>query len=688
MKKLLCLILAMLILVACCACGAAPANEGETTPAETQPEGPETPAEGDVDPFAGINEFEPGEDGNYQIFTAEGLMNVANHLDGSFILLQDIDLGGIDWAPVGTKSAPFTGKFNGNNYTISNFTITQNTADGDMGMFGVNAGQVVNVYTENVTMTTTAETKQAGLLIGTNQGKVRRGNVAGVINAENLTDGAKLGGLAGYSVDLLETTTAAVDLNVSATGKASVGGVVGHQEGNIIRKCVAAGKFTVTGGENKSLGLFAGVANDAQLEECQFLGEANKVDDTLFVTCIGAQTEATVNTGYAIRDNSREKVVFPADVQARRDHVVEVARAMAGTFWTVKEPLAMDYNCSCCKDRTFIPGKLYRGIPYDHKNGSIQRFLYAMEDQTDENGYLVVADWVYDYQGTIDTWDMYIGNDCSSFAQQALASVCDDVQFYRSRTQFPHYGFGTIAVGDWIWDIPVDADGYADDTYKEYIEPIGELAMMENYALLRAGDLLGNTITAGGHCRIVVEDPVVMLDENGNLDPEASYVTTCEQTGFQDFEENGLEFTSSTRVDTKYSFAVLIKDGYVPMTCECLVNSTEDISEAIVEDTLDGRLGLTTGTVVATRNLDSVRMVITDSEGNEILNQRMFTTVGKTTDSMSEYMVIRKIYKTYDLANFTPAVSQIQWDLDQTYHCTITALLNCGDEVVAREFDF
>ena len=236
--------------------------------------------------------------------------------------------------------------------------------------------------------------------------------------------------------------------------------------------------------------------------------------------------------------------------------------------------------------------------------------------------------------------------------------------------------------------VPVDADGYADDTYKEYIEPIGELAMMKNYAQLRAGDMIGNTITAGGHCRIVVEDPVVMLDEEGNLDPEVSYVTTCEQAGFLDFEENGLSFTSSTRVDTKYSFAELIKDGYVPMTCKCLVTSTEDVSEATVEDTLDGRLGLTTGTVVATRNLDSVEMVITDADGNEIFRNRMFTTVGKTTDSNSEYFVIRKVPKTYDLANFTPAISQIQWDLSKTYHCTITAFLNCGDEVVAREFDF
>ena len=700
MKKILCMLLAILMLIACCGCGAQNAVEEsateatiiETAPAETQPEGLDFSSvtnKEEEDPFANINEFEPDEEGIYNIYTVEGLMNVYNHLDGSFILLQDLDLGGIDWKPVGSEAAPFTGKFNGNNHTLSNFTITENTAEGDMGMFGVNAGNVVNVYTENVTMTTNKDTKRAGLLVAYNQGKIRRGNVAGAINAEALAQDAMVGGLVGYSIELMETTTADVDLNVTADVKAAVGGIVGHQEGNIIRSCIAAGKFEITGGDQKSAGLFAGVANDAELTECQFLGEANKVDGQLFMECIGAQTEATTNIDYALRDNSREKVEFPADVQARRDKVVATARAMAGTYWTVKEPIALDYNCTCCKDRTLMPGKTYRGIPYTHKNGSMQRFLYCMEAEPDEQGRLVLSDWVYDYQGTIDTWDIYVGNDCSSFAQQCYAVVSDEVQFYRSRTQFPNYGFGTIAVGDWVWDIGVQPDGYVDSTIKEFIEPTGVEQMYECYAQARAGDMLGNTIPAGGHCRIVVEDPVVMLDAEGNMDYENSYFITCEQTAFTDFEnEDGSTYTSSCRYDTKYTFAELMKDGYVPMTVECLVTSTTDVSEATVEDTVDGRLGLTTGIVTATRNLDSVEMVITDDAGNEILRQRMFVTAGKTTDSNSEYLVIRKVPKTYDLANFTAAVSQIDWDLSKTYHCTITALLTCGDEVVAREFDF
>ena len=690
MKKILCLILAIWMLIACCACGAKPAEETviETAPAETQPEGQEAPdEEEEVDPLANIDQSVPDADGNYPIINAEGLLNVANKLDGSFILMCDIDMGGIDWTPVGTKAAPFTGKFNGNHFTISNFTITQNTDDGDMGMFGVNAGQIVNVYTDNVTMTTNADTKQAGMLVADNQGKIRRSVIAGVINADALAEDAKVGGLVGYSAELVETSTANVDLNVSADVEASVGGIIGHQQGNIIRNCVAGGDMIITGGDKKSVGLFTGVANDVEMSGCQFLGEANSLDGQAFLTCNGSQTEATTNIEFALRDNSRVLAEYPADVQARRDKVVAVAMEMATVAWTVKEPLQMKYTCTCCKDITFLPGKTYRGIPYNHKNGSMQRFYYCVDEQTDEQGRLVFSDWVYDCQGGIDTWDMYVGNDCSSAVQQIYATVCDEVQFYRSRTQFPCYNFGPIAVGAWGEGEVVQPDGYTDDTYKEFIEPIGEEAMFENYALLRAGDFLGNVAKGGGHCRVVVEDPVVMLDAEGKMDYDASYIVTCEQVAnFIEFEEDG-GYTSSWR-NYQYSFRQLMEKGYVPMTFDCLVNSTEDISEATVEDTLDGRLGLTTGTVVATRNLDSVEMVITDDQGNEILRQRMFTTAGKTTDNGSEYTVIRKVPKTYDLANFTAAVSQIQWDLSKTYHCTITALLSCGDEVVAREFDF
>lgn len=67
--------------------------------------------------------------------TADQLVAFAKSVnDGSiategkyFALGADIDLSGIDWEPIGTKTNPFKGSFNGNGYSISNIKIKSTT---------------------------------------------------------------------------------------------------------------------------------------------------------------------------------------------------------------------------------------------------------------------------------------------------------------------------------------------------------------------------------------------------------------------------------------------------------------------------------------------------------------------------------------------------------------------------------
>jgi hypothetical protein len=66
----------------------------------------------------------------YQIWTANDLDGVRDHLGSSFIQMADIDLSGWDWEPIGspgnpylgTQDNPFTGKIDGNNFNISNLS--------------------------------------------------------------------------------------------------------------------------------------------------------------------------------------------------------------------------------------------------------------------------------------------------------------------------------------------------------------------------------------------------------------------------------------------------------------------------------------------------------------------------------------------------------------------------------------
>ena len=82
----------------------------------------------------------------YNITSAKELAWVAQEVNAGnlqnkiFILQADIDLKGKEWTPIGISSTyAFIGYFRGNNHTISNLTITENTS-GYAGLFGNSKG--------------------------------------------------------------------------------------------------------------------------------------------------------------------------------------------------------------------------------------------------------------------------------------------------------------------------------------------------------------------------------------------------------------------------------------------------------------------------------------------------------------------------------------------------------------------
>lgn len=69
------------------------------------------------------------------IYDAEDLANIANDMTGKYILMNDIDLSGIDWQPLkasspGGYTSGFTGILEGNGYTIRNLSCTDEVSAG------------------------------------------------------------------------------------------------------------------------------------------------------------------------------------------------------------------------------------------------------------------------------------------------------------------------------------------------------------------------------------------------------------------------------------------------------------------------------------------------------------------------------------------------------------------------------
>lgn len=99
---------------------------------------------------------------SYKIYTVEDLKSVQLDLAGDYTLMSSIDLSGeACWTPLGNDETPFTGTFDGNDYTISNMTIE--TQDGNQGLFGVTKGAKIKKLTVSGQVTTTG-TYAAGIV--------------------------------------------------------------------------------------------------------------------------------------------------------------------------------------------------------------------------------------------------------------------------------------------------------------------------------------------------------------------------------------------------------------------------------------------------------------------------------------------------------------------------------------------
>ena len=180
----------------------------------------------------------------YRIFNATQLSQLRNFLnqEGVYFKLQnDIDLTdwladnypGQGWQPVGSSAEPFKGILDGNNKTISGFSITRSSTD-YVGLFGYVTGATIKDLTLKGNISGKA---YVGSLIGYGTATVTNytfeGNVTGT--------GSYTGGVGGYQ------TTASTNLTVKATvkGASYTGGVYGYGAG--ITTATFTGQVTGSG---------------------------------------------------------------------------------------------------------------------------------------------------------------------------------------------------------------------------------------------------------------------------------------------------------------------------------------------------------------------------------------------------------------------------------------------------------
>ena len=167
------------------------------------------------------------------ITTADELQAMQDNLSGKYILMNNIDLEGYDWTPVGTAANPFLGEFNGNGYVISNLKIIK-PEENDLGVFGyTGTSSISNLGLENIEIN---GKDHCGSLVGHGGGTVKNCySTNAVISGRHI-----IGGLIGW--DFTNSISFCYS-NSDVSGNGYVGALLGESY-NSVDNCFAVGSVT------------------------------------------------------------------------------------------------------------------------------------------------------------------------------------------------------------------------------------------------------------------------------------------------------------------------------------------------------------------------------------------------------------------------------------------------------------
>ena len=280
--------------------------------------------------------------GSYTVYNADGLMNVAELVNGgktdiNITLDKSIDLTGKDWTPIGTGTRNlYSGTFDGGGHTITGLTFTTN--DEYVGLFGCldRTGTVKNVVMEGVQITNDSESSDVGGVVGFSLGTIENCSVSGSVSGTVIVGGVvgaqwggsitgcsssatvkgtvDVGGVAGQTNSSATLTacyaTGNVIIEIDPIRNISGGGLVGFNEGNGLLACYATGNVTSTGSSTGNVHIFGLLGdNYTTVTACYWKNnqergyktapESTKVDGT-YVTwqnAVDAMNRALQNVG-------------------------------------------------------------------------------------------------------------------------------------------------------------------------------------------------------------------------------------------------------------------------------------------------------------------------------------------------------------------------------------------------------
>ena len=527
-----------------------------------------------VEALGGGNELKPNENGEYEIWSVMGLSKMADLViakedkNVTFKLMADIDLQGASWY----SGLVLSGTFDGNGHVISNLVVDESAyVSGSkittQGFFNkINRGALVkNLKLENITIAIPADSKATyvGLLAGNITGEVHDCTTVGTIidPRTNLSEKCFYGALAGR-VDNADDPVIGVtidDESILMNAETAEMTAISGKSQKVLCKLAMDFAELESGSKSRQFGI-CGYAPAAAINKFK---EYSWQDISGATSVVGATGKV-----YTLED--------PV-LLARRQAVVDKMYEICTVEWTPSQNMTIYYYKNGTGEnkgklnyssKTWKVGQTYRGMPYNHGSGSLERFESWMEG-TDTQGRLITkttlptSAYYYTYSGVREllsgytdttlqtpltytdtndenkTYDLlggfqvsdqaltmgetvssadhagfsrYVGNDCSQAIQWAWREVVSsDVASGGTVISGVTQMAPTTTYQTRHGVLPVGGlvpTGTDVPTWEAYCAEQGQTKFYEAYAQASRGDALIMFATPGAHSRMVAYDPI------------------------------------------------------------------------------------------------------------------------------------------------------------------------------------
>ena len=274
------------------------------------------------------------DDGSYTVYNADGLMNIAELVNGgktdiNITLDKNIDLTGKAWTPIGTDyDNSYKGTFDGGGHTITGLTFTTN--DEFAGLFGWlnRAGTVKNVVMEGVQITSNQiYGGSIGGVVGSGWGTIENCSVSGSVSGT-----VYVGGVVGVQIGGSITGCSS---SATVKGTVDVGGVAGQTNSSAtLTACYATGNVIIEINPKKNIagGSLVGMNAGISLLACYATGNVTSTGSSTGKVHIGGflGNNYTTVTACYWKNNHEQGIGY------NKENIVPEATKVDGTGVTWK----------------------------------------------------------------------------------------------------------------------------------------------------------------------------------------------------------------------------------------------------------------------------------------------------------------------------------------------------------------